>query len=86
MLLLSGATFVVLAAGGFGLRVAMRVLIAAFAVLYFGYAVFLVLFFDGGALRVFYLAFLLPVVAVIRTVKAWRELQAREGTPGVMRF
>ena len=77
LLFASGVLLAVLAIGGFGQSKLARGIDAVAALGFLGYSLYLLLFFDGGEVRVFIYAFLVPVLAVIqifRNRKAQREL------------
>ncbi|AGL17122.1 hypothetical protein [Actinoplanes sp. N902-109] len=81
MLFGSGAIFVVLAAGGFGLRTGGRILNAIFGVGYVGYSIYLLFFFEGGMVRIFIYAFIAPVYALIKTYRAWKSSRTQRAHP-----
>jgi hypothetical protein len=79
LLAVSGILLVILATGGFGQTAAARVIDALFGLGFLGYAGYLLLFFEGGTVQIFFYAFAVPVLAVVNAVKAQkakREAQA----------
>jgi hypothetical protein len=69
-LAVSGVILLVLAATGFGATGALvRVLNALFGLGFVGYAVYLLFFFQGGDVAVFYYVFILPVLMLIQAFK-----------------
>jgi hypothetical protein len=76
LLFASAVLLSVLAIRGFGQSTGARVLDGVLAAAFLAYAIYLLVFFDGGDVRIFLYAFLVPVFAVVRMVrdrKARRE-------------
>lgn len=74
-LAISGLIMLVLAATGFGASgVLVRILNGLFGAGFLGYAIYLFFFFEGGEFRIFYYAFILPVLMLI---SAFRGRQSR---------
>jgi len=58
------------AIGGFGgTSVGMRLLNGLFALGFLGYAVYLFFFFEGGEFRMFWYAFVLPLILIIQAIR-----------------
>jgi hypothetical protein len=76
LLVVSGLTLSVLAACGFGQSIAMRVLDGLFGVVFLAYAFYLYFLFDGGQVTILFYAFVVPILAVVKVLRAWREQQA----------
>jgi len=70
LLFVSAVALAVLAIGGFGQNTLPRVFQGIGAALFLGYSLYLLLFFDGGSVRIFFYAFAVPVLAVIQVVKS----------------
>jgi hypothetical protein len=68
-LAVSGLVLAILAIGGFGLSVGLRLLNGLFALGFLGYAVYLYFIFEGGEFRMFWYAFVLPVVLIIQAIR-----------------
>ena len=67
----SGIIMLAIAATGLGTpSVGMRALNALFGLGFAGYAVYLAFIFDGGEFRMFWYAFILPVLAIVQVFKA----------------
>jgi len=69
-LIISGILLAVLAGVGFGQSRGARVVNGLFAAGFLAYGLYLLFVFDGGELRIFFYAFILPIVAVVRMIKA----------------
>jgi hypothetical protein len=78
LLLISGILLAVLAFAGFGQAKSARIYDGIFAAGFIGYALYLLLVFDGGTFIIFYYAFIVPIVAVVRAVKARTARRAAE--------
>jgi hypothetical protein len=79
LLFASGVLLAVLAVVGFGQTKLARVFDGIFALAFLAYSLYLLLFFDGGDVRIFFYAFLVPILAVVQMVKgakAQREAAA----------
>jgi len=73
LLLGSGIAMIVLASPAFRrTSMVLRVLNTLVGLAYLGYGVYLAFFFSGGTYVMFFQAFVLPVLLVIRTVQANR--------------
>jgi hypothetical protein len=85
LLFASAVLLSVLAIRGFGQSKGARILDGILAAAFLGYALYLLLFFEGGDVRIFLYAFLVPVFAVVRMVrdrKARREAAAQAQAAG----
>lgn len=69
-LLVSGIAMLIMAAIGGGQSPGERLLNLAFGVGFLGYAVYLGFIFEGGEYFMFFYAFILPVLMLIRFMKA----------------
>lgn len=68
---ISGLIMLAIAATGFGApTVGARLLNALFGLGFAGYAFYLAFLFDGVEYRMFWYAFILPVLAIVQAVKA----------------
>ena len=76
LLTLSGILLLALGAGGFGQSVGARLVDGLFGIVFLGYAFYLFFVFDGGEVAILFYAFIVPVVAVIQAVKAYRTRRA----------
>lgn len=76
-LAISGIILLALAAIGLGQQRGTRIVTALLGAAFTGYGGYLLLFFKGGEVRVFYLAFLLPVLLIINAVRTYRAQQAQ---------
>lgn len=77
LLFASAILLSVVAIRGFGQSTSTRVIDGLFAVGFLAYSVYLLLFFDGGNVRIFVYVFLAPILAIVQMVKgskAKREL------------
>ncbi len=79
LLMLSGLLLVVLGAAVGGQGTGSRVLSVLIGIAFFGYGFYLAFIFTGGEYRVFYYAFVVPVLVVFRIVQARRANKARVG-------
>ena len=70
LLFASGVLLAVLGIAGFGQSKLARVLDGVAAAGFLGYSIYLLFFFDGGEFRIFFYAFIVPVIAVVQIVKA----------------
>ena len=70
LLAASGVLLAVLGIAGFGQTKLARVFDGIAAVAFLGYAVYLLFFFEGGEVRIFFYAFIVPIFAVIQIFKA----------------
>ena len=77
LLLVSGVLLIVLGAAIPGQTTAQRALNILFGVGFFGYGFYLEFLFPGGTYIVFYYAFIVPILLIIRTVQA-RKAVARQ--------
>jgi predicted membrane protein len=66
----SGILLAVLGIAGFGQSTLARVLDGIAALLFLGYAFYLFFIFEGGEVRIFFYAFIVPVIAVVQIFKA----------------
>lgn len=85
LLFASAVLLSVLAIRGFGQATLARVFDGILAVAFLVYAVYLLLFFQGGNVRIFIYAFLVPVMAVVQVVrhrKAQRAAAAAQASVG----
>jgi hypothetical protein len=79
LLMLSGLLLVVLGAAVGGQGTGSRVLSVLIGIAFFGYGFYLAFIFSGGEYRVFYYAFVVPILVVFRIVQARRANKARAG-------
>jgi hypothetical protein len=70
LLLISGVLLIVLGAAIPGQTSTQRVLNLLFGVAFFGYGFYLEFLFQGGTYFVFYYAFIVPILMIVRTVQA----------------
>jgi hypothetical protein len=70
LLFASGVLLAVLGIGGFGQSKLARVLDGVAAAAFLGYSIYLLLFFEGGEVRIFFYAFIVPIFAVVQIFKA----------------
>lgn len=83
LLAVSGLLLLGLAATGFGQSTGTRVLNILFGLGFTGYGGYLLLFFEGDEVRVFYYAFVVPVLMVVQAVRAYRARQNQaQAVPG----
>lgn len=84
LLAVSGLLLLALAATGFGQSTGARVLNVLFGLGFTGYGGYLLLFFEGSEVRVFYYAFIVPVFMVVQAVRAYlaRRNQAQPVAEG----
>jgi hypothetical protein len=76
-LAVSGLLLAVLAITGFGASsIGERLLNALFALGFLGYAFYLYFIFEGGQFQMFYYAFVVPVLLVLRAIQGWRKRRA----------
>jgi hypothetical protein len=78
LLFVSGILLSVLAARGFGQSVAARVVDGLFSAGFVGYAFYLLFVFGGGQVRILFYAFIVPVLAVVKVIKAWQAQKAAQ--------
>jgi phosphate/sulfate permease len=76
----SGLLLLVLAALPFPQSTANRVINGLIGVAMLGYGLYLFFMFDGGEFRVFYYVFLVPIFAVVHTVKGIKAMRAAKAT------
>jgi len=77
----SGVLLLVLAIGGFGQKAGIRVIDGMFGLGFLAYSVYLFFFFEGGTVRIFFYAFVVPVLAVVHAVKARRAERELQTAP-----
>jgi hypothetical protein len=85
LLFASAVLLSILAIGGFGQSKGARIIDGILAAAFLAYAVYLLVFFQGGNVRIFLYAFLVPIFAVVRMVrerKARREAAAQTAQAG----
>ncbi|RAY11333.1 hypothetical protein DPM19_30380 [Actinomadura craniellae] len=70
LLMLSGVVMLALAAIGGGQSAVERLLNAAFGVGFLGYGVYLGFIFEGGEYMMFFYAFILPVLMLVKFVQS----------------
>lgn len=86
-LVIGGIVLVVSAIGGFGQNTAARVLSGLGGLGFIGYAFYLLFIFDGGSVRIFFYAFVLPIIALFNAVKSFKaKRQAAAQQAGQMQF
>ena len=68
-LAVSGIIQLVIAAVGFGAGTGLRILSGLIGLGFLGYAAYLAFFFEGGEFRMFYYAFILPVLFIVQLVR-----------------
>ncbi|MEV4616761.1 hypothetical protein AB0K43_29835 [Kitasatospora sp. NPDC049258] len=73
LLAVSGLAMVVLAIVAAGQSGGMRALNGLFGAAFLGYAVYLGFIFEGGEYRMFFQAFILPVLLIVKFVKGLSE-------------
>jgi hypothetical protein len=81
LLLASAVLLSVLAIRGFGQSKGARVLDGVFAAAFLGYGGYLLLFFQGGEVRIFFYAFIVPIFAVVRMMKERKARRAAAPQP-----
>jgi hypothetical protein len=79
LLFASGVLLAVLAVAGFGQTKLARVFDAIFGVGFLAYSLYLLLFFDGGEVRILFYAFIVPIFAVIQMVKGVKARREAAG-------
>lgn len=72
LLTFSGILLLTLAATGFGQSVGTRVVNTLLGLGFTGYGGYLLLFFDGDEIRIFFYAFIVPVAMLVYAVRAYR--------------
>jgi hypothetical protein len=73
LLAISGALLIVMGVSGFGRQsVGLRVLDVLFGLGFLGYAFYLFFIFDGGTYTVFFYAFIVPILLVVRAIRGAR--------------
>jgi hypothetical protein len=75
LLFVSAILLAVLGLAGFGQSKGARVFDIIASLAFLGYSVYLLAFFEGGEVRIFFYAFAVPVLAVIQMVKARKARQ-----------
>lgn len=81
LLFASAVLLSVLAIRGFGQSTGARVIDGIFAAGFLVYAVYLLLFFEGGTVHILFYAFLVPVLAVVKMVKGRNAGRTGGGFP-----
>ena len=76
-LAVSGVIQLVIAAVGFGAGKGMRILSGLFGVGFLAYSFYLAFMFEGGEFRMFYYAFIAPILFIVQIVRA-RGARAKE--------
>jgi hypothetical protein len=76
-LAVSGVIQLVIAAVGFGSGRGIRILSGLFGLGFLGYAFYLAFIFDSGEFRMFYYAFIAPILFIVQIVRA-RSARSRE--------
>jgi hypothetical protein len=79
--MVSGVLLVVLGAAMGGQGAVSRVLNILVGLAFFGYGFYLEFLFQGGTYRVFFYAFVVPILLIVRTIQARRAVRARAGSP-----
>jgi hypothetical protein len=82
LLTVSGLLLLALAITGFGQSTGTRVLNALFGLGFTGYGGYLLLFFEGGEVRIFFYAFIVPVLMVIQAVRTFMARRNQLVQPG----
>jgi predicted membrane channel-forming protein YqfA (hemolysin III family) len=77
LLMLSGVLLIVLGAAVGEQSTGSRVLSIVVGLAFFGYGFYLEFLFRGGEYRIFFYAFVVPIVLVVRTIQARRAMKAR---------
>jgi hypothetical protein len=81
-LAVSGLLLAILAISGFGASsIGERLLNALFALGFLGYAFYLYFIFEGGEFRMFYYAFVVPVLLLLRAFQGWRKRRDASNQP-----
>jgi hypothetical protein len=81
LLIASAVLLSVLAIRGFGQTTAARVIDGIAAVAFLAYGGYLLLFFGGGEVRIFFYAFIVPIFAVVKMVKERKARRAAAPQP-----
>ena len=79
LLLVSGVLLIVLGAAIPGQTTAQRALNIVFGLGFFGYGFYLEFLFQGGTYVVFYYAFIVPILLIVRTVQARKAVARQNG-------
>ncbi|HTF11203.1 MAG TPA: hypothetical protein VK659_23815 [Asanoa sp.] len=72
-LAVSGVIQLVIAGVGFGAGKGMRILSGLFGVGFLAYSIYLAFIFDGVEFRMFYYAFIAPILFIVQIVRARGE-------------
>lgn len=75
LLFISAILLAVLGLAGFGQSKGARIFDGIAAAAFLAYSIYLLLFFEGGEVRIFFYAFAVPVLAVVQMVKARKARQ-----------
>jgi len=81
LLAVSGILLAVLGIGGFGQSKGARVIDGLFALVFLGYAFYLLFVFEGGTVRIMFYAFIVPILAVVQVFKARKAKREAEAAP-----
>lgn len=80
-LIISGVLLAVLAGLGLGQSRGARVVNGLFAAGFLTYGLYLLLVFDGGEVHIFFYAFIVPIIAVVRMIQARNARKAAASVP-----
>jgi phosphate/sulfate permease len=72
----SGILLLIVAALGLGQSVGMRILDAVIGIAFLGYGGYLALIFEGESYRIFFYAFVVPILLLFQIFKGWRAARA----------
>ncbi|MGW4467701.1 hypothetical protein [Micromonospora sp. NPDC004704] len=78
LLMLSGLLLIAIGATFGGQSIGSRLLSVAVGIGFFGYGFYLEFLFEGGTYRVFFFAFVFPVLLTIRAIKERQEARATQ--------
>ncbi|RKR87927.1 hypothetical protein BDK92_2230 [Micromonospora pisi] len=81
LLMVSGLLLVAVGAALSGQGVGARVLTVVVGLGFFGYGFYLEFLFEGGTYRIFFYAFIFPVLLTVRAVKSWSEKRDQAAQP-----
>jgi len=81
LLMVSGLLLIVAAFMLAGQRKGGRILNGVIGLAFFGYGFYLEFLFTGGTYRIFFYAFVVPVLLLIQAFRARKEAQARTAQP-----
>jgi hypothetical protein len=80
-LIISGILLAVLAGVGLGQSRGARVVNGLFAAGFLAYGLYLLLVFDGGEVHIFFYAFIVPILALVRMIQARNARKSAASVP-----